>query len=178
MSRAQRFVRQSVVRHAQQHARRGRDAGQGSGKHTDQRANVNQHTKHRHAAYSRQHVHLIWSGAQILTHDVEAQHFSVGAHREECSRQESAQNHRARNRFQRIACLGTQGGGAFKAHKAEERQHQAEAQSAAGRTAQAQLVPVPVRSLAKQQQNNQITITETDAASTHNISRAEIFTSR
>ena len=147
-------MRKPIVRHPQEHAGRGRDAGQRAGKHAHQRADVDQYPQHRNAAYSGEHVHLIWSGAQILTHDVEAQHFRVRTHREESSRQNRTLNHRARNRLQRIARLGAQRGGALKAHKTEQRQYQAEAEPAPGHAVEMEFIAIQVPAVMKQHEPN------------------------
>ena len=166
------------MRHQQQHAGRRRDAGQSSGEQAHQRADVDQQSQHRDAADSGQHMHRSLAGAQILAHGVEAQHFRVSTDREESSGEKGALNDRARNGLQRIARLGAQRGRALEAHKAEKRQDQSQAQSAAGHAVQMEFIPVQVPAVTQENSATTITITETDAASIHNMRRAEIFTSR
>jgi hypothetical protein len=50
-------VRESVVRHQQQHAGSGRDARQYSREQAHERPEVDQQSEHRHAANARKHVH-------------------------------------------------------------------------------------------------------------------------
>ena len=108
-----------VVRHAQQHPSRGRDAGQSAGEHTHQRTNIDQYPEHRHAAHPRQYMHLIGGSSQVLADDVEAQDFGVRADSEESSGQNGTLNHRAGDRLQRVASLRSQSRRTLKAHKAK-----------------------------------------------------------
>ena len=147
---AQRAVRQAVVRHQQQDARGGGDARECSGEHADQRADINQQSKQRNAAYGCDYVHWRGARAQILAGSAEAENFGVGANGEECAADDGGLNHCTRNCFQRIARFGAQRGGAFEADEAEERQHQAEPQAAAGHAAQFQLFPIEMQAVAHQ----------------------------
>ena len=65
MRGAQRIMRQSVMRHQQQHASCGRYAGERPGRKAHQQADIDQPAKKRQAALRCQHVHRGLIGAQI-----------------------------------------------------------------------------------------------------------------
>ncbi len=144
MSGAEPFMGEPVVRHAQQYASRGGDAGQSSGEQAHQCSNVDEQSKNRHTAHLRDHVHGGFAFSQILAHGMKSQYFRVRAYCEENSGQYCGLNHRARNRLQRVACFRAQRGRAFKTNKAEQRQYQAEPESAAGHATQVELIAVQV----------------------------------
>jgi hypothetical protein len=86
---------------------------------------------------------------------------------------------RAGNRLQRIARFGAECSRAFEANETEEREHQAEAQSAAGHAVEMELFLYPGASRgAPATSSDHDTITVTDAASIQSMRRAEILTSR
>src|SRR5208282_6501336 len=99
-------------------------------------------------------MHLIRSRAQILTRYMEAEYFGVRARREESSGKHRSLDHRARDRLQRIARLRAQCGRTLKAHETEQRQYQAEAESAAGHATEMELIAVQVPAVTNQHQRH------------------------
>ena len=83
--------------------------------------------------------------AEILAGDAEAEDFGVGADDEEYAAEDGALNDGARDCFERIARFGAERGRAFKSNKAEEREHQSEAQAAAGHANEVKLDEIRIR---------------------------------
>ena len=72
-------MRQSAMRHQQQHSRRGGDARERARKQAHQRPNINQYPERFFSRDSGKHAHRSGARAQILAGDAKAKHFGIGA---------------------------------------------------------------------------------------------------
>src|SRR5580693_10656381 len=98
-------MREAVVGHEKQNAGGGGDAGEGSGKHADQGADVDEQAEDGKAAKSREDTHGGRAGREILAGALEAEDLRVGAEDENGSREERALDYGAGNCFKRVLRL-------------------------------------------------------------------------
>ena len=107
-----------------------------------------------------------------------AEHFRVGAHREESPAEYRTLNYGARYRFQWIMSFGAQRCGAFESHETEKCQNQTQSQAAALHPSQWSWSESTWEPWRTSTSVTSVIIMNTETASIHSISRAEIFTSR
>ena len=119
----------SVVRHAQQHARGGSGAGEYARKHADECTAVDGDPERRNPSLRGEKVQGAGGIAERRGCAAEADHLRVGAEHEEDAGEQRALQHGAGNRLERLARLATQRGGAFKAGKTEDGEHECRSQS-------------------------------------------------
>src|ERR1700761_7121291 len=107
-----------VMRHEKQHTRGCGDARERASEQTDKRKHVDQQTEDRGAGNDGKDAHRGLTLTKILSGNAEAEDFSVRADDKKSTRNDGALNDGAWNRFERIARLGTERGGAFESDEA------------------------------------------------------------
>src|SRR5579862_779424 len=152
---SQATVRQSVVRHQQQHSGSSRNAGQRAREQTDDGADIDEHGKRRRASDASQNAHRRLAFTEILTNHTETEHLGVRTNDEEYAGQNGTLNDGARNRGERVARFGAERSGALEADETEQREDEAETQATAGNTAEVKLDSIQVRSVAKQYERDE-----------------------
>ena len=107
------------------------------------------------------------------------EHLRVSAEHEEDAGEQRALQHRAGNGAQRLARLAAQRGGALKADKAEDGEHQRGPQRWKANALEPELVGIELQAeVDGQQDNSTIMMRLTETASIHSMTSAESLTSR
>ena len=148
------LVGEAVVRHEEQDAGGGDDAGQRGGEHADEDADIDDQAERGDACLRGEVMEGCGGLIEGNGGGVEAEGFAVAAEDEEGPGENGGLDDRAGNGAERVFGLGAKGGGGLKADEAEDRQHDAEADATEGHGAQAELDGVEVEAVLEEDERD------------------------